>query len=306
MGRCPRGRYSYLNHADSPARERAHAPAFCADHIRVAEGGRARGGGASLRGNWRARFAMEPDAKRPRTDKITMRQCQTLLKPLVRMAEALPFLHPVDHERLNLPDYPVIVKQPMDLGTIEGKLSNSTYEGVDDFVADVRLVWANARLYNPPHNDVAVAAAKMSAAFEERLGSLLASAGAAVSKGGTSTPRADPPALPATEQGLALRNAKAIVKSLSSHPSSVVFRQPVDHRRLNLPSYPDIIKRPMDLSTVHNKLSQGDYATVGDVRARPQTPREEDRIPSAPPHARPTCTYATGARARIWCVVAAI
>ena len=95
-----------------------------------------------------------PPAKRPRGDefeRLTLRQCHQLLKPLLRMPDAHYFLHPVDWRTLNIPDYPTIVKDPMDLGTIEGKLSNGTYLSVDDFVRDVRLVFHNCRLYNPAH-----------------------------------------------------------------------------------------------------------------------------------------------------------
>jgi len=40
-----------------------------------------------------------------------------------------------------------------------------------------------------------------------------------------------------------------------SHP----FRQPVDPVALNILDYPTIIKHPMDISTMHNKLLRGEY-----------------------------------------------
>ncbi len=42
-----------------------------------------------------------------------------------------------------------------------------------------------------------------------------------------------------------------------SHP----FRQPVDPVALNILDYPTIIKHPMDISTMHNKLLRGEYKT---------------------------------------------
>ncbi|CAF1004164.1 unnamed protein product [Adineta steineri] len=42
-----------------------------------------------------------------------------------------------------------------------------------------------------------------------------------------------------------------------SHP----FRQPVDPVALNILDYPSIIKHPMDISTMHNKLLHGEYRT---------------------------------------------
>jgi hypothetical protein len=40
-----------------------------------------------------------------------------------------------------------------------------------------------------------------------------------------------------------------------SHP----FRQPVDPVALNILDYPTIIKHPMDMLTMHNKLLRGEY-----------------------------------------------
>ena len=53
---------------------------------------------------------------------LTLRQCNSLLKPLLKMDGAPAFLRPVDPVAMNLPDYLDIIKHPMDLGTIEKKL----------------------------------------------------------------------------------------------------------------------------------------------------------------------------------------
>lgn len=42
-------------------------------------------------------------------------------------------------------------------------------------------------------------------------------------------------------------------------PESIPFRQPVDPTQLGIPDYFDIVKRPMDLSTIKNKLTSGKY-----------------------------------------------
>ena len=61
---------------------------------------------------------------------------------------------PVDTVALNIPNYNEIVKQPMDLGTIQSKLANNEYENADDFEKDVRLVFKNCYLFNPEGTDV--------------------------------------------------------------------------------------------------------------------------------------------------------
>jgi hypothetical protein len=53
---------------------------------------------------------------------LTLRQCTGLLKPIMKLDSATYFLQPVDAEALRIPDYHLIVKEPMDLGTIETRL----------------------------------------------------------------------------------------------------------------------------------------------------------------------------------------
>ena len=45
---------------------------------------------------------------------------------------------------------------------------------------------------------------------------------------------------------------------------SIVFRDPVDWKALNLLDYPTIIARPMDLSTVKKKIATKMYENVED------------------------------------------
>jgi hypothetical protein len=49
---------------------------------------------------------------------------------------------------MGLTDYPLIVKYPMDLGTIRKKLVNSKYQLVEEAIDDIQLVWDNCKIYN--------------------------------------------------------------------------------------------------------------------------------------------------------------
>ena len=49
-------------------------------------------------------------------------------------------------------------------------------------------------------------------------------------------------------------------KLFRQDPDSLPFRQPVDPQVLQIPDYFDIIKKPMDLSTIRTKLDTGEYA----------------------------------------------
>ena len=56
-----------------------------------------------------------------------------------------------------------------------------------------------------------------------------------------------------------------IVCSMLSRNESLVFRDPVDWRGLELLDYPDIVKRPMDLGTIKKKIENDDYLTIDDI-----------------------------------------
>lgn len=49
---------------------------------------------------------------------------------LSRLPNAHIFAEPVDWEKLEIPDYPVIIKNPMDFGTIKTKLKEHKYSNV--------------------------------------------------------------------------------------------------------------------------------------------------------------------------------
>jgi hypothetical protein len=47
-----------------------------------------------------------------------------------------------------VPDYLRIVKQPIDLKTIEEKLSRNQYRDIEDFYRDIDKIFQNCRIYN--------------------------------------------------------------------------------------------------------------------------------------------------------------
>jgi hypothetical protein len=55
---------------------------------------------------------------------------------------------------LKIPDYPLIVKNPMDFTTIKTKLKEHKYERIQDFMEDMELVFYNCKLYNGTETDV--------------------------------------------------------------------------------------------------------------------------------------------------------
>ena len=62
--------------------------------------------------------------------------------------DSADFRLPVDYVTFGIPDYPLIVKKPMDLGTVKKNLSSNFYETVEDCLSDIMLIWDNCKLYN--------------------------------------------------------------------------------------------------------------------------------------------------------------
>ena len=78
------------------------------------------------------------------------------------------FLEPVDPVELGIPDYFDIIKTPMDFGTIQTRLRKEFYGSQEEFPSDMRLVFNNAKTYNPEGHDVWNAANTLSKLFERQ------------------------------------------------------------------------------------------------------------------------------------------
>ena len=104
-------------------------------------------------------------------------ECRRIVDSLRRMPKAAPFLEPVDPVALNVPTYPQIVKNPMDISTLSDKLENGNYSRIPSgqtvgktpisrmlngpFRKDVELIFDNATLFNPPDDWIHQAALQL-------------------------------------------------------------------------------------------------------------------------------------------------
>lgn len=112
------------------------------------------------------------------------RFCLSTVRSLKKMKDAAPFLHPVDPVALNIPRYPSIIKNPVDLGTIERKLNSSNpqkpdmnpnnprYNNADEFITDVRLVFTNCLVFNGPDHAISKAAKHLESVFDKQIKNL--------------------------------------------------------------------------------------------------------------------------------------
>ncbi|MCJ1381780.1 hypothetical protein MMC17_004891 [Xylographa soralifera] len=106
---------------------------------------------------------------------ITRPQHKVLLKGiqnLRRTNNANAFNQPVDHVLLKIPTYPDIVKNPMDLRTMEEKLKNEAYASVDVYVSDFNQIVENSVLFNGSEHPVTRIAYSLKASFDKQMANL--------------------------------------------------------------------------------------------------------------------------------------
>ncbi|KAI8991787.1 Bromodomain-containing protein [Mycotypha africana] len=134
--------------------------------------------------------------------KEQLKYCSAIMRNLKKHRDAAPFLNPVDYVKLNVPDYPSVITQPMNLLKVDEKLNNMEYKTVDDFIADVRLIFSNCFKYNGPEATISVLCQNVESAFEKGLRQMPSS----FSNGGNSS---------------VLGNSMAASLSAASSPTSV-------------------------------------------------------------------------------------
>lgn len=250
------------------------------------------------------------------------------MKNLKKTKHSGPFLKPVDYVALNIPTYPDIIKQPMDLGTMDSKLKAGEYPSVQAFMDDFNLIIQNCRKFNGDNHAITVLAFNMEAYLHRVMEGLPGPNAEAAppkqpkraSPAVKSHPRREPRAPSAVapqssntqsfapkpdgvpqarresadqnrprraikppqsreisygkpkrkEHQLELRFCEHVLDEIKSpklwHVNNV-FMTPVDPVALNIPNYFQVIKKPMDLSTMTQKVKQGEYAKASEFKA---------------------------------------
>ncbi|CAK7224285.1 histone acetyltransferase [Sporothrix bragantina] len=82
-----------------------------------------------------------------------------LLNDLQNHQSAWPFLIPVSRE--DVADYYEVIKEPMDLSTMESKLEADQYATPEDFIHDAKLIFTNCRKYNSENTPYTKSANKL-------------------------------------------------------------------------------------------------------------------------------------------------
>lgn len=238
----------------------------------------------------------EPDMDNLPSDPMPPHQAKfavNALKLVKRLRDALPFLHPVDIIKLNIPYYYNYIPRPMDISTIEKKINANAYHDVDELIADFNLMVANCKKFNGELLSISKMATNIQAAFEKHMLNFPPREGAAVSVAPKRKLVADleefkrearelvaahrpkrtivppkPKELPYDVRprkkkfAAELRFCSQTIKELmlkKHERDNMFFLSPVDVEALNIPHYFDVVKEPMDLGTIQLKLANNQY-----------------------------------------------
>lgn len=236
---------------------------------------------------------LEPDMDNLPQDPMPKHQAKFVantIKAIKRLKDAIPFLHPVDVVKLNVPLYYNFIKRPMDLSTIERKLNLNAYENPSEVVADFNLMVDNCVKFNGETSGILRMARNIQAQFEKHM---LNCPPREMVTNGSALPPANrrrnaledtksvaahrpkrtihPPRLkelpydvrPRKKKFAAeLRFCNQVIKELTSKKHFAInfpFLQPVDPVALNIPNYHEIVKTPMDLGTIQTNLANNQY-----------------------------------------------
>ncbi|TPX60024.1 hypothetical protein PhCBS80983_g02093 [Powellomyces hirtus] len=232
--------------------------------------------------------------------------CANVLRSIKRLKDARPFQEPVDPVKLGIPTYFDLIKQPMDLATIEGKLRDGRYSNAQQFVEDMGLMFQNCYTFNGRESPVGQNGVNLERSFAKQMERLPLELKSDKSKKRASmidplstplmkrdslsearpkreihAPLRDIPTAPgsvfhkgANGKGKLsdpeLRFCADILRELTKKQHSLYnfpFLLPVDPIALGIPHYSQVIKNPMDLSTMRHKLDAGEYENADEFAA---------------------------------------
>ncbi|RPD81791.1 Bromodomain-containing protein [Lentinus tigrinus ALCF2SS1-7] len=112
-------------------------------------------------------------AKAPKDSVLAeqMKYCEKIWKDLHQKQHytiAHPFYEPVDPIKMGIPEYPRIIRRPMDLATMKKKLDAGDYSTPEKFREDFKLMIKNCTTFNPPGNIVHEAGKSLQMLFDEK------------------------------------------------------------------------------------------------------------------------------------------
>ncbi|KAK0064368.1 bromodomain and WD repeat-containing protein 3 [Biomphalaria pfeifferi] len=207
------------------------------------------------------------------------------LEALMEHSLAEPFIAPVDLQQF--PTYACFVPYPIDLSTIRTRLENGFYRRVTALQWDIRLLAANASIFNKTGSNIVKSANVVSETLlrfiknhetDDPLSLLNELAHSEMktcssdddSQPGSSGTNSKPQSSSSLRRSGSklnpeawLEQSESLLAMLFECEDSEPFRIPVNPAVY--PDYEDIVTNPMDLTTVHTKLATGHYGNPVDM-----------------------------------------
>jgi len=111
-----------------------------------------------------------------------IQEIRSLVDDLMKKPDAKAWFN--DPVPTDTPFYYEVIKEPMDLGTIRGRLwgGRSSYKTAQAVIADIELVWSNCREFNEDSSEPGQAALRLSKYMQGKLRALRAGGGDGLSK----------------------------------------------------------------------------------------------------------------------------
>jgi len=174
--------------------------------------------------------ALKLEGKEVHLSKITQ---YFIVSELVKLDSEGNFHKPAVELHPDIADsYLMIIKQPMDFGTIRNNVESGLYSSSAAFKNDIELVFQNCQSFN-----------KGNPYFEELCAALQGRFIALYSD-------------PFPEKV----HCKKLLTKIMEKKNAIIFNEPVDWKALQMLDYPDIIKAPMDFRTIKGKLESNQYS----------------------------------------------
>lgn len=96
-------------------------------------------------------------------------RCNKILDSLKRHPSVMPFIESVKTGSLDMACLSDVIKEHMDISTIETKLNTNKYNSIDEFYYDIKLIWFNALQYYAEDTKIYQMAKTMETFFENLL-----------------------------------------------------------------------------------------------------------------------------------------
>jgi rubrerythrin len=198
-----------------------------------------------------------------------MQAVEKAMQQLVKEEDCEFFAAPVDLSVFD--DYLDYCKHPMDLSTMLEKLRAGEYADANAMKPDFALIAKNCKAYNDEGSDIVELASEVMAMANDKVQAAYKSKGSSGQKrkapgvsgaagGGSKAKLKKEPAVLGEE----MQAVEKAMQQLIKHEDCEFFAEPVDTKEFG--DYLDVVKHPMDLSTMLEKLRAGEYADANAMK----------------------------------------